>query len=238
MLGKIGVVGIAAVCALISANTLHPRELYNEMYPVEALKRDAFHICNDANPAFIRAVGADREACYASMPHIIAVALGRVRPGDAATLATLLDPSRQAELLMTLAAMPPRQPIATRRSFDDTAWTKSLSRSCDDGNNGPPVSYTAPAGSPALPGNGRAAALGSVVLGNLPPVTRAAKGGLGQQQPVPVIPLNGRKAAPATSPSVANADPVATVAPLPAPDVGDLESPAIVPLAPAGACGA
>src|SRR3984957_7663768 len=107
----------AVVFAVIGAHSLNPRELSREMYPPEPSKRDAFQICDDADPTFVRAVGADREACYNSMPHIMAVAMGRVRAGGALTMQALTDPSREAELLMTLAAMPPSQPITTRRSF-------------------------------------------------------------------------------------------------------------------------
>src|SRR5580700_10680836 len=121
MFRRVGFVAIAVMSAVVGAHSLNPRELYNEMYPVETLKRDAFHICNDANPTFIRAVKIDREACYDSMPNQIELALGRVRPGGALAKAAQLDPSRQAELLIAIAAIPPRQPITAPRSFANTA---------------------------------------------------------------------------------------------------------------------
>src|SRR5580692_5910387 len=169
MLGKVGFVAIVLVSAGVATHPLNPRELYNQMYPVEALKRDAFHICNDADPTFIRAVWSEREACYNSMPHIIAVALGRVHPKEALTLAALTDPSRRAELMMMLAT-PPRQPVTAPRSFDNTSWLRSLSPSCADSNPVPPVSYTGPAGLGAAPEKRGSAALDGVVLGNLPPL--------------------------------------------------------------------
>jgi hypothetical protein len=222
--------------AVVGVRSLHPRELYNQMYPVEALKRDAFRICNDANPTFIRAVWADREACYNSMPHVIAVALGRIRPSDAVAMAALSDPSRQAELLMMLASMPPRQPITAPRSFDNIAWLRALSPGCAE-KVPPPVRYSGPAGLQA-PAS-RTAALDSVVLGNLPPLSGVAKHGMAKPQKVPVIPLAPAAAAPMPpSPAIAAANPGADFTPLPTPDVGDKESPAIVPLAPASACGA
>src|SRR5258708_3923605 len=110
MIGRTGFVAIAVVSALFGAHSLNPRELYNEMYPVETLKRDTFRICNAVDPAFVRAFKVDREACYDKMPNAIEVALGRVRPGSQIS-ASLLDPSRQAELLIQLAAMPPRQAV-------------------------------------------------------------------------------------------------------------------------------
>jgi hypothetical protein len=231
------VLAAALVFAVVGANSLHPRELYNQMYPVEALKRDAFHICNDADPTFIRAVWSEREACYNSMPHIIAVALGRVHPKEALTLAALTDPSRRAELMMMLAT-PPRQPVTAPRSFDNTSWLRSLSPSCADSNPVPPVSYTGPAGLGAAPEKRGSAALDGVVLGNLPPLPHAAKRGIAQQQDVPVIALNRHDSAPASSPPAAgNKAAGAAFAPLPTPDVGDNEAPAIVPLAPANSCG-
>src|SRR5580704_13898572 len=131
MLGKASFAAIAVTAVALAATSVNPRELYNEMYPVETLKRDAFHICRDADPTFIRAVKVDREACFDSMPHMIAVALGRVRPSAALAVAALLDPSRQAELLLTLAAMPPRQPVTVPRSFDNITWMRALSKPCD-----------------------------------------------------------------------------------------------------------
>src|SRR5579859_1806888 len=116
-LGRIGFVTVALVSVAIGVHTLNPRRLINEMYPLEPVKRDAFHICDEADPTFVRAVGAEREACYNKMPHVMAVAMGRVKPGGALTLQALIDPSREAELLMTLAAIPPRQPIVEPRSF-------------------------------------------------------------------------------------------------------------------------
>src|SRR5579862_9455366 len=116
MLGRAGFVAIAVLSAGVGAHSLNPRELYNEMYPVETLKRDAFHICRDADPTFVRAVKVDREACYDSMPNAIELALGRIRTGGALTMAALLDPAHQNELLQIIATAP-RQPITVPRSF-------------------------------------------------------------------------------------------------------------------------
>ena len=137
---------------------------------LEPVKRDAFHICDEADPTFVRAVKVDREACYNSMPHIMAVAMGRVRPGGALTMQALTDPSREAELLMTLAAMPPRQPVTVPRSFSDIGWLRALSPPCDDKRALPTVSYTGSAGLPPAAGTGRAATLDSAIRNNLPPL--------------------------------------------------------------------
>jgi hypothetical protein len=234
--GRIGFIAVAVVSAVVGAHSLNPRELYNEMYPVETLKRDAFQICGDADPTFIRAVGAEREACYNSMPNLIAVALGRARPADALTMAALIDPSRQAELLMLLAAMPPRQPITVPRSFANTEWVRALSPPCDGKDAATPAaSYTAPSTLPSSPSAGRTAALDSAIRNNLPPIPRAAQTGA-HRDALPVLPLTG---GPAISPPSSSGDKsnVAAFDPAPAPDIGDVNSPAIIPLAPASACG-
>lgn len=230
MLGRIGLVTIALVSAAIGAYSLDLSELFREMYPLEPVKQDAFRICDDTDPTFVRAIGSEREACYNRMPHVMAVAMGRIKPGGALSREALTDPSREAELLMTLAAMPPRQPITAPRSFSDMAWVRALSAPCDE-RSPPAVAYTAPGGLPPPPGNGRAAALDGVVHGNLPPL------------PFGGADLGSRRAAPpviSLGPGRAAADAGARIGgfnPLPAPDVGDEAPPAIVPLAPASRCG-
>jgi hypothetical protein len=237
MLSRISFIAVALASAAIGAHSLNPRELYSEMYPVEPVKHDAFQICDEADPTFVRAVGADREACYNSMPHIMAVAMGRVRPGGALSMQALTDPSREAELLMTLAAMPPRQPITMPRSFSNTAWVRALSPPCDDKRGLPTVSYTAPAGLPPAAGTGRAAALDNAIRNNLPPLPRAAQPGTMRRDPLPVIPLAPARPGAGTPPAPDPGDKVSAFNPLPAPDIGDDGPPAIVPLAPASTCG-
>jgi hypothetical protein len=215
MIGRTGFIAIAVVSAVIGAHSLNPRELYNEMYPVETLKRDTFRICHAADPTFIRAVKVDREACYDSMPNAIEVALGRIRPKGALPIASLLDPSRQAELLIQLAAMPPRQPVTMPRSFDNTAVSPCA----------PPAPTAAAepgaSGLPPSPGARRPAPLGTTVLGNLPPIPRPAQNALAWQALPPGVVGTGAGTA---------FDPVST------PDVGDKGPPAIVPLVPSSGC--
>jgi hypothetical protein len=221
MIGRAGFIAIAVASVLIGAHSLNPRELYNEMYPVETLKRDTFRICNAADPTFIRAVKVDREACYDSMPNAIEVALGRIHPGGAVTVASLLDPSRQAELLIQLAAMPPRQPITVPRSFANAALAHALSPCAKDGPPAPTAAVTL--GTPGLPpSSGRAATLGgNTVLGNLPPLPQSAQSPVAWQ---------------ALSPGIAGTANGTAFDPVSTPDVGDKGPPAIVPLAPGTAC--
>jgi len=221
MIGRTGFVAIAVVSALFGAHSLNPRELYNEMYPVETLKRDTFRICNAVDPAFVRAFKVDRETCYDKMPNAIEVALGRVRPGSQIG-GSLLDPSRQAELLIQLAAMPPRQPVTVPQSLANAA----LQPCAKDGALAP-AAAAAP-GAPSLPppASARGAALGTTVLGNLPPIPQSAQNALASRQQAP------RPLAPGVADTVNGIgfDPVSTS------DVGDKGPPAIVPLAPATAC--
>jgi hypothetical protein len=231
MLGKVGFVAIVLVAAGVATHPLNPRELYNEMYPVETLKRDAFHICNDADPTFVRAVKVDREACYDSMPHAIEVALGRIHTNGALTMADLLDPLHQAELIQ-IVSTPPRQPITAPRSFANTEWARALSPPCGGVAQAQPAAVAL--NTPGLPptGSGRAAPPNSVIASNLPPLAHAEQTGVARQAPPPAIPLTAgtpRGTNPATGAQAFN--------PLPSPDVGDSSPPAIVPLAPGGNCG-
>src|SRR5262249_37867781 len=139
-----------------------------------------------------------------------------------------------AELLMTLAAPPPRQPITAPRSFSNTAWVRALSPPCEDKPT-PAVAYSVPGALPPAPGNGRAAVLDSAIRNNLPPLPRPAPATTDpKRNQLPVISrVPGRLSA-----GSAWGDAPASSAPLPAPDVGDEAAPAIVPLATAGnTCG-
>lgn len=228
---RTGFIAVALVSAAIGAHSLNLRDLYHEMYPLEPVKQDAFRICDDSDPTFVRAVGTEREACYNKMPHVMAVAMGRIKPGGALSREALVDPSREAELLMTLAAIPPRQPVTAPRSFSDTAWLRALSPACGDRQAVPALAFAAPGGLPPAPGTGRAAALNDFARGKLPALPRAAAAA--GRNAAPVVALSpGHLGATADG-----ADTVAGFDPLPAPDIGDLAAPAIVPLAPAKSCG-
>ena len=228
LFGKTGVAAVALIFAAIGAHTLKPRELFHEMYPLEPVKQDAFRICDDTDPTFVRAVGSDREACYNKMPHVMAVAMGRIKPGGALSTQALSDPSREAELLMTLAAMPPRQPITVPRLFSNTAWVRALSPSC--------AVNIAPGALPPPPGTGRAAALDSVIGKNLPLPPRGIQPTAPQHSQLPVIMLVPDGPQTATATDIAE-HANSAFSPLPAPDVGDEATPAIIPLPPIKSCG-
>ena len=81
MLLKASFAAVALVGAAVATHSVSLRDLYNEMYPPNGLKREVFGICHDSDPTFIRAVKADRVACNDSMPHNIALAIGWTRHG-------------------------------------------------------------------------------------------------------------------------------------------------------------
>jgi hypothetical protein len=221
MIGKTGFVVIAVISAGIGigAHSINPRELYNEMYPVETLKRDTFHICHDADPTFVRAVKVDREACFDSMPNANEVALGRIHAGGALTMSALLDPAHQHELLQVVST-PPRQPVTAPQTFDNTQWARALSPACPGNEvHSPAAVALAEPGLPLPPGSGRADSLASTIPDNPPLLWHPATAfGPGRQAGDP-------GAAP-------------PFAPLTSPDVGDKGPPAIVPVLPSANCGA
>ena len=223
----------AVVFAVIGAHSLNPRELYREMYPLEPVKRDAFNICDQADPTFVRALGTEREACYDKMPHVMAVAMGRIKPGRALSTQALTDPAREAERLMALAVMPPRQPVTAPRSFSDTAWVRALTPSCADQRVQP-----APASGGVMPppGTGRAASIDIAIAKNLPPLPRGAQPTGPEHSQLPPMTLAPNRPATASATVVGDKDD-ATFSPLPAPDIGDKAAPAIILLAPMNNCG-
>jgi hypothetical protein len=224
-------VAVALISAGIGAYTLKPRELFSQMYPIEPVKRDAFHICDDTDPTFIRAMGGEREACYNKMPHAMAVAMGRIKPGGALSIQAMTDPSREAELLMMLAATPPRQPITAPRSFSNTAWVRALSPPCEV-KAASPVATAATL--PPAPGAGRAAALDSAIRDNLPPLPRPVPTSDPQRSQLPLIALAPNHPAPGSASGGAGSATVAGAVPLPAPDIDEDAAPVIVPIATAG----
>ncbi|HTQ32595.1 MAG TPA: hypothetical protein VMI30_00390 [Stellaceae bacterium] len=234
-LSKTGFVGIAVMFAAIGAHTLNPRQLFHEMYPLEPVKQDAFHICGQSDPTFVRAVGADREGCYNKMPHVMAVAMGRVKPTGTPTMQAMIDPAREVELLMLLAATPPRQPITVPRSFSNTAWLRALTPPCDDKHSMSPLAAAMPSAA-ASAGDGSTPALAGVTRHEPLPLASAIPAASDPTRGrMPVIPLSLDN--PATA-GTAGGDHAAGFNPLPAPDIGDRAAPAIVPLAPMTSCGA
>jgi len=79
MLLKASILATAVVAATVTLTQVDFRDLYNEMYPVNGLKRDVLGLCHKAQSTFIRAIRTDRENCYDSMPDSVEQAIGWVR---------------------------------------------------------------------------------------------------------------------------------------------------------------
>jgi hypothetical protein len=216
------------------ALSLNPREIYNQMYPVEALKRDAFRICHDTDPGFVRALEPDREHCFDSMPHTIALAIGWVQPQAALWAEALRDPARNAELLLALAALPLRQPVNAPRSFDNLSWLRALSP-CG-GTTAPPPTTSGPAPQPS--GATVTLAANDSAIDRLVPVPRASQGGVAADRTPALVPLTDSKSINLSAPPLpgTSGKPIAAYDTLTTADVGDNPAPAIVPIAPSAGC--
>jgi hypothetical protein len=79
MLVKLGIVAATLFVAAVALASVNLREVYNEMYPVNGLRRDVLGLCHAAQPTFVRAVRYDRENCYDGMPDPVELAIGWVR---------------------------------------------------------------------------------------------------------------------------------------------------------------
>jgi len=96
MLVKASILATAIMVVGATLTSVDFRELYNEMYPVNGLKRDVLGVCHQAKPTFVRAIKADRENCYDSMPDSVEMAIGWVRTSS--VLAELTNTPTAVEL--------------------------------------------------------------------------------------------------------------------------------------------
>src|SRR5712691_932547 len=81
MLVRAGFAAAAVVAALLGVRAVDVGQIYDEMYPVDTLKRGVFNICHDSDATFVRALHAHRESCYDRMPQPIALSIGWARRG-------------------------------------------------------------------------------------------------------------------------------------------------------------
>jgi hypothetical protein len=82
MIGKAGLAAVALLSVAAAGRGVDLRQLYDEMYPINTLKRDALRLCQQSDLTFVRAFEDDRETCYDRMPHSFALAIGRIQPGS------------------------------------------------------------------------------------------------------------------------------------------------------------
>ncbi len=104
MLVKASIAGIAVICAAVSLSRIDYRELYNEMYPVNGLRRDVLTLCHRAEPTFVRAIEADRIGCYDGMPDPVELAIGWVRTSSRLAAMRHPTPVEIAEKMLVASA--------------------------------------------------------------------------------------------------------------------------------------
>ena len=111
MLVKSSVAAVLVIAAVAGLSRVDYRGLYDEMYPVNGLRRDVLNLCHDAKPTFVRALETDRVACYDGMPGPVAVAIDWVR--TSARLAAMRRPTpiEQAEKLLVEATLRGREEL-------------------------------------------------------------------------------------------------------------------------------
>ncbi|MGE5271431.1 MAG: hypothetical protein ACM3JG_17355 [Thiohalocapsa sp.] len=103
MLAKASLTAGAVLSAAVAFASIDFRQLYNEMYPVNGLRRDVLNLCHEAKPTFVRAIEADRVGCYDSMPDPVELAIGWVRTSSRLASMHQPTPVEVAERLLIAA---------------------------------------------------------------------------------------------------------------------------------------
>src|SRR5205085_7898489 len=106
MLVKASIAAAALVSAVVSLSRVDYRELYNEMYPVNGLRRDVLTLCHETKPTFIRAIEEDRIGCYDAMPDPVARAIEWVRTSSRLAAMRRPTPVEVAEKRLAEAVTP------------------------------------------------------------------------------------------------------------------------------------
>lgn len=133
MLVKASLAAGALICAAVVLSSIDFRQLYNEMYPVNGLRRDVLNLCHQAEPTFIRAVEADRIGCYDSMPDPVELAIGWVRTSSRLAAMHKPTPVEIAERLLVAAIQERRIDRLGPPQFSGYAMvTGGAAYACDD----------------------------------------------------------------------------------------------------------
>jgi hypothetical protein len=129
MFGKVGLAALAMIPVFSATHTGDLRDLYNQMYPLNALTRDAFNLCHESDATFVRALQTDREQCLDHMPHSIAIAIGRV-PADSDLLAwaPISEGARAALRLAQSPAAAPHHAVEAPRQLAAFADLRGMTR--------------------------------------------------------------------------------------------------------------
>jgi hypothetical protein len=117
MLVKSSIAAVIVIAAVAGLSRVDYRELYDEMYPVNGLRRDVLNLCHDAKPTFVRALEGDRIACYDGMPEPVAVAIDWVRTSARLAATRRPTPVEQAEKLLVEATLHGREDLLQPRRF-------------------------------------------------------------------------------------------------------------------------
>lgn len=211
MLVKASIAATLVIGAVMSASSLDFRELYNEMYPVNGLKRDVLTVCHQAKPTFIRAIEADRVNCYDSMPDPVELAIGWVRTSSRlAALRKTPTAVETAERMLDQVLMQHRAGLASPVAFTGyLSGGAAAARPCP--NDVKEITPVAASNNGSLAGSDEELA-GRIARGDRTPLARL---GLMPRDPrpgkkpqeLPPIPLAGNGPPAAVQPA---ADPVAS----------------------------
>ncbi len=237
MLVKASIAATALFSAVVSLSSLDLHQLYNEMYPVNGLRRDVLGLCHAADPTFVRAVRADREGCYDSMPNPIELAIGWVRTSSRlAAMRPLTGPELAEQLLKEAELRRPAGSLAPLHFAANTRLPAMLSPDC--ATPARRIAATEAAGellaaedSSRLArgiANGEEATL--TALGLLPRVKRPDAA---TDEKLPVLPLSG-SAKPEPAPANAAFAAAGLLSPVPALDLGDSAASRLAPAAAMG----
>lgn len=133
MLVKASFAAGALLCAAVMLSSIDFRQLYNEMYPVNGLRRDVLNLCHQAEPTFVRAIEADRIGCYDGMPDPVELAIGWVRTSSRLAAMHKPTPVEVAERLLVAAIQEHRLDRLGPPQFSGYAMvTGGAAYGCDD----------------------------------------------------------------------------------------------------------
>jgi hypothetical protein len=209
MLVKASILATALIAVTVGLSSVDFRELYNEMYPVNGLKRGVLGLCREAKPSFVRALRSDRENCYDSMPDPVELAIGWTRTSSRlAELNKMPSSIELAERILDEAAVQ-RRLGAPLPLFSGYVQTPAAPRPCTEAKA---IATFADDNDLKAPSNNRLASdrlarriagTDEATLAALGLSPRGAKPGVVRYQELPIMPLNGA-AAPTASQTAAS----------------------------------
>jgi len=179
MLVKSSIAAVAVIAAVVGLSRVDYRQLYDEMYPANGLRRDVLNLCQDFKPTFVRALETDRVGCYDSMPDPVERAIGWVRTTSRLAAMRHPTPVEQAEKLLVLSTLHGREDLLQPLQFTGYIAQPAAVQPCK-----PTALALAPGAPPVALARSDAPALAAigVLPGNKPVERRAANA-------LPVLPM-------------------------------------------------